>query len=249
MTPLVSVVVPAWRCEKTVADSVRSALSGRMRDIEVLIVDDGSDDATKQALKALSEEDARVRVITLPQNSGVANARNIGARASRARWIAFLDSDDCWLPDKLERQLAEAARTGSVFLYCAATCIDADGKPTGRRFNVPERIAYRDALYGNDIVCSTVLIDRALFLRHPMERSDLHEDYLCWLAVLKDGIEATGVTDPLILYRVSAGSKSGNKLRSASMAWRTYRHLGFGFFRRLRCFLGYCLHGIKRYWL
>ena len=116
-------------------------------------------------------------------------------------------------------------------------------------FKVPETVTYRAALKGNDIVTSTVLIEKQLFLRHPMERSDLHEDYLCWLSVLNDGVTAYGLNEPLIRYRIAAGSKSGNKLRSAVMMWNTYRHLGFGFWKRLRCFWGHCVHGIKRYLL
>lgn len=249
MTPRVSVVVPAYRCEGTVLESVRSALRQTVRELEVLTVDDGSEDGTAAALETLAAEDARVRVIRLERNGGVAEARNIGVRAARADWIAFLDSDDLWEADRLERQLALSEATGAAFLYTGARCIDLSGEPTGRFFKVPARIDYRGALNGNDIVCSTVLIRKELLLRHPMERSDLHEDYLCWLAILKDGVTAYGVTDPLIRYRVTAGSKSGNKLHSAGMAWKTYRHLGFGFFRRLRCFLGYCAHGVKRYWL
>ena len=249
MKPQVSVVIPAFRAEHTVEDAVRSALGQTLQNIEVIVVDDGSDDGTAKVLEAISEQDVRVRIITLSKNGGVANARNVGTEAAKADWLAFLDSDDLWESDKLERQLALADETGAKLLYTDASCIDGAGQPTGRRFKVPASVTYRQALTGNDLVCSSVLIDRALYLRHPMERSDLHEDYLCWLAVLKEGVTAVGIREPLIRHRVYRGSKSGNKLRSARMAWNTYRHLGFGFFRRLRCFLGYCVHGVKRYWL
>ncbi len=249
MTPRVSVIVPAYRAEHTVEAAVRSALNGTVRDVEVIAVDDGSDDGTARILQSLAQEDARVRVIALSQNGGVANARNAGAKAARADWLAFLDSDDLWEPDKLEKQLALAETTGATLLYAGARCIDEGGRPTGRVFKVPPAVTYERALFGNDLICSTVLIERALFLRHPMERSDLHEDYLCWLAALKEGVTARGVAEPLIRYRVRKDSKSGDKRKSAAMAWNTYRHLGFGFFRRLRCFFGYCVHGVKRYWL
>ena len=249
MTPLVSIIIPAYRCERTVADAVRSVLSGTVQDVEAIVVNDGSDDGTAEVLQKLAGTDARVKIITLEKNAGVANARNVGAREARAPWIAFLDSDDLWEPDKLAKQLALAEQTGAKLLYSAARCIDETGQPTGRFFRVPKTVSYRDALKGNDLVCSTVLIDRELFLRHPMERSDLHEDYLCWLAVLREGIVAQGDTEPLIRHRVYRNSKSGNKARSAVMAWNTYRYLGLGLFQRLRCFAGYIVHGIRRYWL
>lgn len=249
MTPTVSVIVPAYRCAATVRESVRSALLGSVKEIEVLVVDEGSDEETSRAVRLLSEEDDRVRVVARPENSGVAEARNAGARQARADWLAFLDSDDVWEPEKLEKQLALAKKTGARFVYTGARCIDASGTPTGRFFKVPERVTYDRIRFGSDIICSTVLIDRRLYLDHPMMRSDLHEDFLCWLSVLKGGETAYGVTEPLIRYRISAGSKSGNKLKSAKMAWNTYRAFGFGFFRTLGCFSGYCLHGVKRYWL
>ncbi len=249
MMPRVSVIIPAYRAEQTIETAVRSVLAQTVREIEAIVVDDGSDDGTANLLNAIANEDARVRIVTLAQNGGAANARNAGAKTANAPWLAFLDSDDLWEPDKLEKQLALAEQTGAKLLYTGARCIDIGGQPTGRFFRVPASVTYDRALLGNDLICSTVLIEKALFLRHPMERSDLHEDYLCWLAVLKEGETARGVAEPLIAHRVYKGSKSGNKRKSAAMAWNTYRHLGFGFFKCLRCFFGYCVHGVKRYWL
>lgn len=249
MTPLVSVIIPAYRCEATVEQTVRSALNQTVRDLEVIAVDDASDDGTAEILERLQTEDARVRVITLPKNGGVANARNRGAIEARADWLAFLDSDDLWEADKLERQLAAAARTRAALVYTAAECIDETGAPTGKRFRVPESVTAESLLRGNDLITSTVLIGRDLFLRHPMERSDLHEDLICWYGVLNEGIKAAGIDEPLVRYRVFRGSKSGNKRRSAAMTWNTYRYLKIGFFKRIACFCAYALHGIKRYWL
>lgn len=249
MTPLVSVVVPAYRCEKTVEKSIRSALRQSLREIEVIVVDDCSDDGTAQILDRLQTEDARVRVIALSENGGVANARNRGVEAARADWIAFLDSDDIWCADKLDRQLKKAEETGAAFVYTAAECIDANDKPTGKRFRVPETVAADRLLYGNDVVTSTALVRRAAYERHPMECSHLHEDMICWYRILKDGEKAVGIDVPLVRYRVTQGSKSGNKRKSAAMMWNTYRYLGVGWFRRIGCFLGYCLHGVRRYWI
>lgn len=249
MIPRVSVVIPAYLSEATLESCVRSALTQTIRDIEIIVVDDASNDGTPDILNQLRREDARLRIITQQQNSGVAAARNRGVREALAPWIAFLDSDDAWEADKLARQLKLAEQTGAQLVFAAAACIDADGTPTGRVFRVPETVTERSLLFGNDLICSSVLIQRDLLLRHPMERSDLHEDYVCWLHILKDGIKAVGITEPLVRYRVQKTSKSGDKRKSAAMMWRTYRYLGFGFFRRIRYFLGYCLHGVKRYWL
>ena len=116
MTPRVSVVVPAYRCERTIEQSVRSALGQTAGALEVIIVNDASDDGTAAILDALARSDARVRVITLPENGGVANARNVGVNAAQAERIAFLDSDDVWEPEKLSRQLAVMEETGAALV-------------------------------------------------------------------------------------------------------------------------------------
>lgn len=249
MTPRVSVIVPAYRCERTVEQSIRSALLQSVSEIEVIVVDDGSDDGTLSILDRLQKEDARVRIIALSENGGVANARNRGVAAARADWIAFLDSDDVWYTDKLARQLKTAEETGATFVYTAAACMDENDQPTGKIFPVPETVAANRLLFGNDVVTSTVLVRREAYERHPMECSHLHEDLICWYRILKDGAKAIGINEPLVRYRVTQGSKTGNKRKSAVMMWNTYRYLGIGMFLRIGCFLGYCLHGVKRYWV
>ena len=249
MSPLVSVIIPAYRCEKTIENSIRSALSQTVPDIEVIVANDASDDGLTDILDRLQKKDARLRVIQIRTNIGVAEARNRGIAAAKAEWIAFLDSDDLWEPDKLKKQLSAAERTGGQLIYTAAACIDETDTPTGKVFSVPETITAAKILRSTDIVTSTVLVKREVYLRNPMERSDLHEDLISWYGMLKNGAKAVGINEPLVRYRISGGSKSGNKLRSACMTWRTYRYIGIPFFPRIVCFLGYCIHGVKRYWL
>ncbi len=249
MTPRVSVIVPAYRCEKTVESSIRSALMQTVGEIEVIAVDDGSPDGTPDVLRALAAEDSRVRVITLSENGGVANARNCAVQAARAEYLAFLDSDDLWKPEKLERQLSVAEQAFAALVCTAALCIDGDGKPTGKRFSVPASLTADRLLYGNDIVTSTVLVRREVYERHPMEQSHLHEDVISWYRILKSGAKAVGIDEPLALYRVTKDSKTGSKFRSAAMMWNTYRFLGVKGIRRIFCFAGYVLHGVGRYWL
>lgn len=249
MTPRVSVIVPAYRCERTVEESIRSALAQTMRELEVIAVDDGSDDGTPKILDRLQSEDARVRVITLSENGGVANARNCAVQAAQAELLAFLDSDDLWEPEKLHRQLAVMEKTGAALVFTAAACIDERGEPSGKVFHAPETVTANRLLSGNDIVTSTVLLRRVDYERHPMERSDLHEDVISWYRILKDGAKAAGIDEPLARYRVTKASKTGSKVRSAAMMWKTYRCLDVGFFRRTVCFAGYLLHGVRRYWL
>lgn len=241
--------MPAYQCEATVEESVRSVLSQTYPFWELIIVNDGSSDNTASVLARLAAEDLRIRVITLPHNEGVAAARNHAVENASGDWVAFLDSDDIWLPEKLERQLSLSEETGASFLYTGAAVIDSLSRKTGREFRVPKSVTYRSLLRRTDIICSTVVVRRNLILKHPMERSDLHEDYVCWLSILKEESTAFGISEPLILYRISTTSKSGNKLKSAGMMWRTYRHIGLNPVCAAWCFLNYALHGVTRYWL
>jgi len=244
--PLVSVVIPAYNSARTLEDCVRSVCAQTAADWEIVIVDDGSADGTAALSRGFGREDARIRLIS-QGNAGTAAARARGVKESRGRWIAFLDADDRWLPEKLEAQLSLAGRTGAELLYTAAACIDPAGNETGRIFSAPPAIDFDRLLRGNAIVCSSVLIKREWAERFPMEHAELHEDYLCWLRVLRAGCLARGVTAPLTQYRISPSSKSGNKLRSAAMTWRTLRTAGVPFARRCGCFLSYAAHGIRRY--
>ena len=247
--PLCSVVIPAYNGERYLAECLRSVLSQTLQDIEILVVDDASTDGTRACASAFCETDSRVRLICNEVNRGVAESRNRGVQSARADWVAFLDCDDVWLPDKLEKQFALQRRTGARLLYTGAACIDGEGKRLERSFTPPAQIRYRDLLCGNEIVCSTVLAEKSLLVSHPMTQSRLHEDYICWLQILKEIGQAGGLPEDLILYRFAEHSKSRNKWKSARMTWESYGYLGILFPRRCLYFLRYAAHGVKRYFL
>ena len=249
MKPVCSVVIPVHNGERFLEQSVRSAMEQTLREIEILVIDDGSTDASAAIAEALGREDGRVRLIRREKNGGVSEARNLGVAEAAADWVAFLDSDDCFLPEKLEKQLALQKKTGARFLYSGALCISDTGEELNRFFTPPEEMTYRRLLRGNEIVCSTVLARRELLLAHPMSQSHLHEDYICWLQILRDIDRACGLAEPLLRYRMTAGSKSRDKKKSARMTWECYRYLGIPFAQRCVCFAQYLIHGIKRYYL
>ena len=122
--PVVSVVIPAYNAARFLPTSVGSVLTQTWRDFEVIVVDDGSTDATAET--ASSFRDERVRVVSKDNRGTVADARNAGIEASRGRWIAFLDADDAWLPDKLQVQVELAARHPDAALVYTAYAITDD---------------------------------------------------------------------------------------------------------------------------
>lgn len=247
MNPLCSVVIPAYNSEAFLPGCIHSVQAQSLLDLEIQVVDDGSADGTQQCVQRLAEGDARIRYLKQPENMGVAAARNRGVAEASGEWIAFLDSDDLWTPDKLARQLALADRSGAQLLYTGARCIDHDGAPLERMFTVPPQVTFESMLHGNDIVCSSVLVRRELLLQNPMERSDLHEDYITWMRILKTVGQGVGLCEPLVLYRFTVGSKSRGKLRSAVTTWKTLGYLGIPLFKRMSGFCGYIVHGLRRY--
>ena len=247
MKPLCSVVIPAYNSEVFLPGCIRSVQEQTFQDFEILIVDDGSTDGTQQCVQRLQDGDARIRCLRQPQNMGVAEARNRGVREAQGEWVAFLDSDDLWTPEKLARQLALADESGAQLLYTGAQCIGHDGTPLDRMFTVPQQVTFDSMLHGNDIVCSSVLVRRSLLLQNPMERSDLHEDYITWMRILKTVGRGVGISEPLVLYRFTVGSKSRGKLRSAVTTWKTLGYLKIPLFKRLVGFCGYIVHGLRRY--
>lgn len=192
-------------------------------------MDDCSTDLTLELASCIASRDDRVRVIASERNEGVSYSRRKGALAASYEWIALLDSDDMWTPNKLEKQVQLQSDTGARLLYTGSGFMNADGEPIGWVLHVPDGMDYKATLDQNLISNSSVLVDWQLFLAHMVCRDDIHEDFACWLSILKGGELAYGIDEPLLTYRLSASSKSGNKVKSALMNWRTYRFSGLGF--------------------
>jgi teichuronic acid biosynthesis glycosyltransferase TuaG len=216
-------------------------------DVEILVVDDGSTDQTAAIIEACAVADPRVRCIRNETNQGVAATRNRGVAEARGEWIAFLDSDDIWTYSKLESQLRLCLERKPPLCYSGVAFIGHDGRPTGKTVSVPGSVGYTQLLRGNAIITSTVVARRDCLLRFPFERSDLHEDYITWLRILREYGDGLGIDQPLVQYRLTRGSKSRNKVKSAVMTWKTYRYMGLPPHRAAVCFWHYVRHGLRRY--
>ena len=247
--PLISIVTPAYNCARTIEQTVQSVREQRYTHWEMLILDDGSSDDSLRRIEALSQEDGRIRAFRNERNLGVGSTRNRGVQLARGEWVAFLDSDDIWRPEKLEKQLTLLQRQPEAkLLFTGSGFMSADGQPLDYVLHVPERIDRRQLLRQNLLSCSSALAERELLLRHPFPaRQDMHEDFAVWLEILEEEPWAYGVDEPLLVYRRSAASKSGNKLRAARMNWNTYRYVGLGLPLCLYNMAWYTLNGLRKY--
>jgi teichuronic acid biosynthesis glycosyltransferase TuaG len=225
---LVSIIVPAYKAAAVIARTLESVAAQTCADWELLVADDCSPDETAQVVQDWCARDSRIRLIALAKNAGPAGARNAALAAAQGRWIAFLDSDDLWLPAKLERTLAHAKAREAALVFTGYRRISQDGSKTGGYIGVPATLTYRQLLGHTAIATSTVLLDRRLCGDVRMQPV-YYDDFVCWLQVLKRGLVAHGLDEDLMRYRVMERSVSRNKGRSAREVWKTYRtveHLG-----------------------
>lgn len=221
---MVSIITPAFRVANIIGETIQSVLDQTYTNWEMLIADDCSPDNTRQIVREWCARDDRIKLIELERNGGPAMARNAALERATGRWIAFLDSDDLWLPNKLERSIDHAHRTHGALVFTGFRRISANGGVLGRYIGVPSSLSYRQLLGNTSIATSTVLIDRSLAGDIRM-RKTYYDDFDCWLQILKQGHVARGLNEDLMRYRVMNASVSRNKHRSAKMVWRAYRDL------------------------
>lgn len=235
----VSVVMPMYNAARFLRRPVESVLAQTHGDLELLVADDGSSDGSIDLVEDYARGDPRVRLLRAERNGGVAAARNRGIDAASGRYLAFLDSDDWWHPDKLTRQLAALRDSGAQIAYSVYQRVAEDGRELGV-VRPPPAIGYRDLLRSNHIGHCTGLYDRAL--GDGRFQAVGHEDYVFWLAQLRKAGRAVCAPgdEPLAFYLVRAGSVSANKLRAARWQWHIYRRIErLGWFASARHMLHY----------
>lgn len=224
MSPQVSVIMPLYNSSRFMEEGVRSVLTQSFADLELILVDDFSSDDTLARARQLAANDARIVVIALNENVGGGGSRNAGIEAARGRYIAFLDADDLWLPEKLTVQISSMGERGAAFSYTDFRVQSADGRRS-RVSPTPDRVSYGDLLKATVIGCSTVVYDRDVLGSRffPMIRK--RQDFGLWLSILRDVDFAYRCGPALTHYRVRPGSVSSNKLNAAAYTWRVYREL------------------------
>lgn len=220
---MISVITPVYNAEEFLKETLDSVLNQTYENIEYLLIDDCSNDSSPDIIKEYSKKDNRVKYIKLETNSGAAVARNTGLENAKGRYVAFIDSDDIWYLDKLEKQLNFMSHD-IAFTYTRYERISEEGQFLGAP-SFPIKLNYSGLLKNTAIACSTVVIDRQVIgdFRMPLVRKG--QDTATWLKILKTHDHAYLVDEILSQYRAREGSLSDNKVSALKRTWNTYRNI------------------------
>ena len=245
MNNLVSIIMPSYNSSKFIEKSINSVLNQTYQNWELIIVDDNSKDNSLEIIKSF--KDSRIKSFHNGRNLGAARSRNRAIKKAKGRYIAFLDSDDLWKEDKLEKQISFMQKNSIDFSYSAYDLIDEEDKLLGS-FTPPKKVNYKDLLKTCSIGCLTAIYDTKNFGKVYMPDIPKGQDYGLWLKILKKIEFAYSFDEPLAIYRIRKKSISSNKLKAIKHQWNIYRNLEkLSHFSSFYYLLHYGYNGIKKY--
>lgn len=222
---LISIITPVYNAEKYLAETIESVLDQTYSNFEYILVDDCSPDKSAEIIQKYAMEDNRVKYIKLEENSGAAVARNKGLELSKGSYIAFIDSDDKWMPSKLQKQISFMEENNVGFSYTKFDLIHQDGSLKKTDVKLPKKLNYTSLLKNTAIACSTVMINKEIVgdFRMPLVRKG--QDTATWLQILRRLDYAYLVDEVLNQYRSVPASLSSNKIQALKRTWNTYYNL------------------------
>lgn len=225
MSSLISIITPCYNSAPFISRAIESVQSQTLQNWEMLIVDDCSSDNSATIIHQYAEKDNRIHYFKTEKPSGSpVTPRNIGIENAQGRFIAFLDSDDCWLPTKLEEQVAVLQYQNIAVVFSNYEKVDENGLRNNRVIAGPFVIDYKQLLKGNVIGNLTGMYDTQKVGKIYMQKVH-HEDYVLWLSILKKGFLALNTNTVSALYTIRKGSVSANKLEVFRWTWFIYRKI------------------------
>ena len=242
----ITIITPLYNGGAFLEKTINSIVAQSYSSWELILVDDYSQDNSVEIALSYAAKDARIKVIQLAKNSGAAVARNTAIKAATGRFIAFLDSDDLWHPQKLEKQINFMLKNNYAFSYTAYEKIDEKDKVFGC-VGVPYRLSYKQLLKTNEIGCLTVMYDTGHLGKIYMPTETKREDYATWLSILRTIDYAYGMPENLAQYRVYANQSSAKKGKMAKENWKLYRHIeNLSVIKSVYYFGHYAIRGVLR---
>lgn len=231
---MISIITPLYRAENYVEQTIETVLHQTYTDWELILVDDCSPDESGNIADAMIRRlkeagdipEGKIRLIRKPVNEGAARARNTGIEDAKGRYIAFLDADDLWYPEKLEKELAFLQEKNAGFVYTSYQFGDEAARPTGKTVRVKDTLQFGQALTRTIIFTSTVLFDTEKVPKNLIHMPNIaSEDTATWWTILKSGVTAYGLDELLVIYRRPSSSLSANKGKAIVRIFRLYREI------------------------
>ncbi len=246
MEPLVSIVTPAYNVEKYIEETINSVLNQTYKNWEMIVVDDCSNDNTLKLIQNFSKEDSRIKSYKNTINSGVSFTRNKAIDIAQGKYIAFLDADDLWDKEKLEKQIEFMEKNKILLSYTGYRKINSNGTLRGD-INVPLKLNY-DELLKNCLVGFLTGVYNQKKLGKYYFKDMKVEDYIYWLEMIKQTEFAYGIKDSLASYRVLENSRSSNKIDIVKYHWKIYYEIEkLGLLKAIKYYFIYIFRGLKRY--
>lgn len=247
---LISIIVPVYNAGKYIEETIHMVEKQTYREWELILVDDCSVDNSREVIKKYmsAKKKENIRLIEKEANQGAAMARNTGMDAAKGRYIAFLDADDIWMADKLEKELAFMEEKQAAFVCTSYEFGDEKARGTGKIVHVPKTLTYKKALSRTVIFTTTVMLDTSKTGRELIHMPDIKsEDTALWWKLLRNGFTAYGLDEVLAIYRRPAQSLSSNKLEAIKRIWYLYREQeGLSAFQSARYFVFWALRATLR---
>ena len=220
--PLISVIIPVYNGASSLHRSLRSVLRQTLPDFELIVVDDCSTDESADILRGYQELDDRVRVFSTAKNSGPGVARNVGLRNARGEYIAFLDSDDFWMKNKLKQQIRSFENENVILSYTSTVLLNSKGGIVGIVNSLP-KVYLKDMIMLNRVPMSGAMFRSKLNGAEEMPEIRRRQDYAYWISILRknDGY-FSGISDALVGYVKMPRSVSSNTWRNVVDTFRMY---------------------------
>lgn len=220
---LVSVIMPAYNAAGFIAESIRSVQQQSHKEWELLVIDDASIDETSETVKQLQAEDPRIKLHNLPANQGAGFARNIGIKAATGDYISFLDADDLWRSEKLEKQLRFMQEEQVEVCYSSYELIDEKGERLNMQIKALKDLSFNKLKKANYIGNLTGIYNVAKLGKVYCPLIRKRQDWGLWLLAVKKAGGAKGIKEPLAEYRERKNSISGNKIEMLQYNFQVYR--------------------------
>ncbi len=216
----VSIIMPIYNAEKYLVSALISCFNQTYKDIEIVLIDDCSKDNSAKIINEFKLAHKEIIYHLQEKNMGAGVARNKGLELATGRYVAFLDSDDVWKQDKIEKQLELMKLKNLPFCYTAIEMINENGEVVKPKRKLKETCDYKYLLRNTIIATSSVVIDRGILGDFKMSTRRRGQDYATWLKLLRDGMVAFGINEALVQYRLVKGSLSSNKFNSVKQVWQ-----------------------------